>query len=421
MRRQSLGAMGSVASIAILLLLVQPVAAVTTFSISVGTDASSYVGAHQVKVTGSVTPAPGPNTAVFVRVISPNKTIVVLGSAAVNATSGAFEFDFVAGGTTAWVTGIYTVNATWGAYPPTVSRFASFAWAPATATTITTTNAASQGNVLPGTLVKDNVSVTAVPSDAGTPTGSVQFYFCGALPSAKGCNNSGTSVELVSLSGGKAQSAAQAPDKVGFYCFAAYYKPNTPNFLPSNSTAAVHECFQVVAPTATTTTLSSQRSVPPNTAVNDMVTVVTLSSGAGTPTGSVQFYICGPLGSASGCTVSGALVGSPAIVSGGTAKSPNVSELQEGFYCFAAYYTPDTTNFLASNSTIAALECFQVLTPTTSNTSTSSTIASLSTSTNSSTTASSPSGGLSSTVIVAAVAVVIIAVGTGAFLLRRRR
>lgn len=140
MGRQSLGAMGSVVSIAILLLLVQPVAAVTPYSITVGTDASAYVGAHPVKVTSSVTPAPGPNTAVFVKVISPNRTLVDVGNVVVNATSGAFEFDFVAGGSTAWVTGTYKVNATWGAYPPTISTVATFTWAPTVVTTTTTTS-----------------------------------------------------------------------------------------------------------------------------------------------------------------------------------------------------------------------------------------------------------------------------------------
>ena len=87
--------------------------------------------------------------------------------------------------------------------------------------TTTTTHASQTGTVAPGTPVTDTASVTA---SVGTPGGSVQFYWCGALASASGCNSAtGTALgSPVTLSGGSATSSPISPTAVGHYCFAAY-------------------------------------------------------------------------------------------------------------------------------------------------------------------------------------------------------
>ncbi len=53
--------------------------------------------------------------------------------------------------------------------------------------TTTTTTSSSTGTVAPSTSVTDTAAVAAVPSTAGTPTGSVQFYFCGPTATATSC------------------------------------------------------------------------------------------------------------------------------------------------------------------------------------------------------------------------------------------
>lgn len=149
------------------LLLVQSVYA-TSYSVNVKTDSGSYTGAQAVKVTGSVTPAPGTGTAALVRVLNPAGSAVVVGDAPVNGTSGAYEFDFVTGGTSAWTAGTYTVNVTWGAYPPTIHNATSFAYVPTTTTTSSTTTSSSTVTTTSTTSTTSSSSTTTTSSSTSS-------------------------------------------------------------------------------------------------------------------------------------------------------------------------------------------------------------------------------------------------------------
>jgi hypothetical protein len=114
------------------------------------------------------------------------------------------------------------------------------------------------------------------------------------------------------------------------------------------------------------TQASNTGSVTPGAGVSDTATVTGDSVNGNTPSGTVAFYLCGPLASASGCTSSGThLTADPSLSGSGitaTATSPTVNSatpLTPGIYCFAAYWGGDN-NYPAANSTTATNECFTV-------------------------------------------------------------
>jgi len=92
-------------------LVLGPAVAFAATTVSVATNTNSYNGVQTVAVTGTVSPAPAAGTSVVITTKGPSG-VVDIGSVPVN--SGAFSYAFVTGGSTNWVTGTFTVNATWG-------------------------------------------------------------------------------------------------------------------------------------------------------------------------------------------------------------------------------------------------------------------------------------------------------------------
>lgn len=117
---------------------------------------------------------------------------------------------------------------------------------------------------------------------------------------------------------------------------------------------------------AMATTASSTTSVPSPGAValGDTVSdtaTVSDPAAAGVPSGSVTFYVCGPLPSPSGCSTAGTPLGTVSLVQGtsnGTATSPSFVPNAIGTWCFDAEYSGDT-NYAASNDGTSD-ECFTV-------------------------------------------------------------
>jgi len=114
------------AAIAVFLVL-GPVAAFAATTVTVATNSNSYNGVQTVSVTGTVTPAPGAGTNVVITTRGP-AGVVDINSVPVN--SGAFSYALVTGGSTTWVSGTYTVNATWGGPGGTASATATFTYTP---------------------------------------------------------------------------------------------------------------------------------------------------------------------------------------------------------------------------------------------------------------------------------------------------
>ena len=141
------------------------------------------------------------------------------------------------------------------------------------------------------------------------------------------------------------------------------------------SPLSVDPASTCVSPTISTTatpgdsTIDGLTVAAPGTAQADQVTV-TGDAAHPTPTGTVEFYLCGPDSSAgSGCTSGGAKAGTEALKPGttsSTATSAAVSPAPTvpGVYCWRAEYTPDVVNsgnpFLPVSHTNADSECFTI-------------------------------------------------------------
>ncbi|HUK80149.1 MAG TPA: hypothetical protein VLU91_05750 [Nitrososphaerales archaeon] len=140
-------------------------AAALSYSLTVQTNATSYVGESTVLITGQVTPAPGPNSSVSLRVYNPNMLLATAAVAPVNGTTGLYSSTFVTGGSSAWIEGTYSVNATWGAYGPVIFKITTFSWA--SSATSTSTSATST------TTVSTFSSATSTTSSTSNPTTSI--------------------------------------------------------------------------------------------------------------------------------------------------------------------------------------------------------------------------------------------------------
>ncbi|HXA41788.1 MAG TPA: hypothetical protein VNV65_02630 [Candidatus Solibacter sp.] len=130
---------------------------------------------------------------------------------------------------------------------------------------------------------------------------------------------------------------------------------------------------------ATASSTNPTNVVAPGTAVSDVATV-TGTTGAGAPTGTVQFSLCGPMADASGgCPAgAGALVGSPVTQTSSNALSapptatynspptPPTAPTAVGVYCWRAVYTGGSqTNYSGAVPTNFDNECFRVVGQTT--------------------------------------------------------
>ncbi len=87
---------------------------------------------------------------------------------------------------------------------------------------------------------------------------------------------------------------------------------------------------------------------------------VTGNSAGGAPTGTVNFSVCGPLASATGCTTGASSVGSTSLAAGtgdtSTTTSPSFTPERAGTYCSAASYRGDPNYNSSADAT--SDECF---------------------------------------------------------------
>jgi hypothetical protein len=146
-------------------LLIAGSVAEASYSLSVSTDKQTYAGAASIHLAGQVSPAPGPNTAVLIRIFNPNKVIVTADEAPVNGTTGLYTKSIVAGGSANWISGNYLVNASWGAFGPTIFQTTTFSWSATGSTTTTSTSSTTSTTTSTSTS-----SSTTSTSSSVTPT-----------------------------------------------------------------------------------------------------------------------------------------------------------------------------------------------------------------------------------------------------------
>ena len=145
------------------------IAAQTTYTLKVSTNSATYSASDSIKITGSVSPPPGPSTGVTLKLINPNGVTLGVWYADVGASTGLFNHTVVAGGSAGWTAGTYTVNATWGAYLPQLYADAKFTYSPTVTTTTTTTTTTTSTTTITSTTktTSPTTTTTTTPSGGG--------------------------------------------------------------------------------------------------------------------------------------------------------------------------------------------------------------------------------------------------------------
>ena len=247
-----------------------------------------------------------------------------------------------------------------------------------------------------GTILFDKAVVTGKAA-GGSPPGTVDFFICDpsqvqGAAGAETCATGGTALSgnprtLAADLGSSppTSSVLSSPgvtaDKAGVWCFRAVYTPS--GSIYTGSSDATHgECVTVSkAPTTTVTTpRNGAGNAVTEVAVGDSVfdeAVVTGVAAGGTPTGTVDFFICDPsqvqgaAGSETCATGGDALAGNPRTLSPDAGSSPPSASVtsspavvvdEVGTWCFRAVFSPSGSNagnYLGS-SDASHSECFVV-------------------------------------------------------------
>ncbi len=148
-------------------LVLGPVAAFAAGeTVTVSTNAPSYSGNATISVTGTVTPPPAAaGTDVVVTTRGTVAGAVDTGTAAVAPTTGAYTYVFVAG-SSQWVAGTYTVNATYGGPGGTGSATTTFTYLG---------TGSGNGGVITVTITTTTTSTTTVGVQTVTSTTTTTF------------------------------------------------------------------------------------------------------------------------------------------------------------------------------------------------------------------------------------------------------
>ncbi len=213
-----------------------------------------------------------------------------------------------------------------------------------------------------------NTDVATVSGNAtyGTPTGSVDFYWCGENVSPCTPTTPGVTADPanpVTLVGGSATSSPNTPDSGGTWCFAAVYSGDT-NYTASSDQGS-DECY-TVNPDASTSVSTPSSSTAALLGPNSDTVLITGADGAANapyPTGSVTFYTCAE--NVVPCTSSSwQQLGSPVTLGVGSGNT-NVATSSTfdntgpaGTWCFAAVYSGDSSYTTSSDQ--SSDECYTV-------------------------------------------------------------
>ncbi len=159
-------------------------------------------------------------------------------------------------------------------------------------------------------------------------------------------------------------NTAASPKTPGRYCFRAEW-PGDNNYPDDLTTfgPGTDERFTIVKLPSTTVTTPSSGSITLTQSITDTA-VVTGTSAGGDPTGSVHFFVCGPIASGT-CATGGTDLGSVGLTSDGdpntftsSATSSPFTPTAVGRYCFRGEYSGSSIYDPSSDSGLN--ECFLV-------------------------------------------------------------
>ena len=219
---------------------------------------------------------------------------------------------------------------------------------------------------------------TSAPSAASRTAagGSITFTLFG--PSSGSCGSQvAAATQSVTVSGDSttAYTASFTPTAVGDYHWKASYTGDSPNTESKSHNATCTETGEdvTVTPASSTTVTTPRVGTTPITAAQPVGTsvtdhaVVTGTAAGGSPTGTVNFFVCNPTEVATNggtCSTGGTAAGSKTLVAGtsptSTADSDAVVANVVGTWCFRAVYVPTTGGNYTGSSDASTGECFTV-------------------------------------------------------------
>jgi hypothetical protein len=250
-----------------------------------------------------------------------------------------------------------------------VGGTAGASWAKAGKAKPTVTSALSSSSIPLGSTTNDTATVTGVAGD-GAPTGSVTFAVCGPTASATPCTSPNGGSATVGLTTGKKHRSTATvtvePNTTGWYCLLVTYSGDSHYKTASDNNAAT-ECFDVTSGggggthTPTIKSSLSPSSIPAGSTSVDTVTM-TGNTTAGSPTGYITFYACGPTSGPVACT-------SPNVGPASVELSPEsgnrsyasvtIQAGSPGWYCFLDEYSGDSY-YKAVSDNDTSTECLDV-------------------------------------------------------------
>ena len=189
----------------------------------------------------------------------------------------------------------------------------------------TTALASSVNPSVFGELITFTATVAAGSPGAGTATGTIQFYDNGSAI--------GTAVTLTS---GSATSAAITNFGVSTHSITAVYSGDS-SFVTSTSSAV----SQVVNQANTTTALASTTASVFGESVTFTATVAAVSPGAGTATGTVQFYD------------NGSAIGTAVTLTSGSATSAAITNFGVSTHSITAVYSGNSSFITSTSSAVS--------------------------------------------------------------------
>jgi len=252
----------------------------------------------------------------------------------------------------------------------------------------TTASTVSSADVTlgPTGTITDAVSVTGNGA-GGSPTGDVAFYLCQTGTSSQtlmtgSCAATGTpedpgeSLVGAAADASSATSAPATPTAAGTWCFSAVYGGDD-NYQSSADNVDAgsldpNECVLVaVAPASIAGVASPATVVLGSGSITDAATVTGNAVG-GAPTGTVDFYLCGPVAADAVCSSTSTAEGTPTLLPSGSdtssATSGAFTPSAAGYYCFADVYAPASgSNYGASSDNVSGTtdtsDCTRVVAP----------------------------------------------------------
>jgi hypothetical protein len=241
-----------------------------------------------------------------------------------------------------------------------------------------------------GTSITDLATLTGAN---GTVTGTVQFYYCGPFTVATACTfgaagthslgaaaTLGASPPTPAVPGEAASTSfpgttGVSPSAGDIYCFALLYTPDaTAPYSPGESNSTTNECVSFTSIGTGTVTSPTSGSIVLGDSNTDTATVTGNANG-GSPTGTVDFWLCSPAQmtalSETTCASGGtADTGNHVALTAGsnntaTASSTAVTPDAVGTWCYRAVYNPATGSSYTTSNDALARECFSVTPATT--------------------------------------------------------